>query len=136
MSLELIKGSLLPRATNVGDSDDLFIIQAGVTKIARKSLIGTTGGGGGDMLNSVISVDVSGSNLTVFQAGTLISKIIAIGSAGPIKVGTTLGGGEIIDDELTGDPFVQEAVGKYFETDTSVYYTGDFSLKILIWLTE
>jgi hypothetical protein len=135
VEIELVKGSALPRANSVGDTDDIFIIQAGVTKIARKNLI-SSGGGGGDMLNAVVSVDVSSSGSTMFSAGTLISKIIALGSAGSIKVGTTIGGGEIIDDTLTGDPFVQEAVGKYFETDGTLYFTGNFSLKILVWLTE
>lgn len=133
--LQLVKGSALPRATSVGASDDIFIIQAGVTKIARKDLI-SAGGGGGDALNAVVSVDVSASGSAMFSAGTLISKIIALGSAGSIKVGTTMGGGEIIDDTLTGSPFVQEAVGKYFETDGTLYFTGNFSLKILVWLTE
>jgi hypothetical protein len=138
MSFDVVKGSTLPAAVNVGDSDQVIIIQAGVTKRAQKSLISSGGGGGGgDMITAVVSVDVSSSGSSTFSAGTLISKIIALGSAGTIKIGTTVGGGEIVDDALSGSsPFVQEAVGKYFESDTTVYFTGNFSLKILVWITE
>jgi len=134
MSFEAIPGSSLPLATSVSDSDVFFIIQGGQTKILPKSYVGGGSGGGGDVLNAVVDASISSSGSLVLEAGTLISKIVITGSAGTFKIGTTAGNGEIIDDSFDGTPVVFESVGKYFETATTIYFTGTFNVKLLLWL--
>jgi len=75
MAIEVKKGSELPRAESVSDSDDVFIIQAGETKIVRKNLISSGSGGGGSDLNSAVEIVCAGSASIVLEAGTLISKV-------------------------------------------------------------
>lgn len=134
MDIIVKKGSELPRAESVSDGDDIFIIQAGETKIARKNLIGSGGGGGSDMLNAVVEINCSGSASIVLEAGTLISKEVFIGSPGSVKFGTSVGGGELIDDSIATDHIVYDAFGKYFMAATTLHLTGNFTAKLLVWL--
>jgi hypothetical protein len=132
--IQLVKGRLLPRAINVGDTDDVFIIQAGVTKIARKTLIDSVGGGASVAV--VVPVAVSGSGSIVVEAGTYIQEAIVIGVDGEYKVGTSVGGGEIIEDTYTGDYVSHPGLGRYFALTTTIHFTGDFFIKLLLWATE
>lgn len=122
-----IKISALPVAGGVSDSDELVINQGGVTARIRKDVlaaaIATTG------TNLIAEFDVEGTYEINIQPGYLLTHFVAIGSPGEVKMGTTDGGGEIIDDEITGTQIVY-AVPYYFNTLTTIWFTGTFSVRL------
>lgn len=134
MSLVIVKGSELPLATSVSDVDELVGIQAGVSKRFRRGDIIPPGVGEGSPLVS-ISVDVVGDDELLLAAGAIILAVSLEGS-GSASVGTTSGSDNIISDSLTpGTPSVYPALGVTFAAEQVLYFTGNFTIKILVWLT-
>lgn len=125
----LTKISELPVAGGVADSDEIVINQSGVTTRIRKdvfqaALVVTANAG-----VSISTVEVSGSDEITAQAGALLIAVVVVGSPGAVKVGTTDGGGEIIDDEIT-ETNIAYSTQTYFETDTTLWLTGTATFKL------
>jgi len=124
-----IKISELPVAGGVSDSDELVINQGGVTARIRKDVLaasfGITSGGA-----TVSVIEVAGSEEIVIPAGSWMIGQVFLGDAGAVKLGTTDGGGEIIDDELSGSAPLEYLQTKFFETSISLWLTGTFTARL------
>lgn len=121
-----IKISDLDPAGGVSDNDLLPIVQNGttfkITKAALESALTTAPSG-------LAEFDVEGSNVITVQPAHFMVYIVLIGDPGPVKVGTTEGGGEIMDDEII-DTHIVYSLPYYFLTETQVWFTGTFSAKV------
>lgn len=76
-------------------------------------------------------VAVSGSTTFAISAGKMLEHIVCIGADGTVKVGTTLGGSEVIDGAISGGSG-SFSVFQYFENSTTLYFTGIFTAKLYI----
>jgi len=66
-------------------------------------------------------------------AGKMIELIVFEDvSSGTVEVGTTAGASDIIDDNLTGGTPLVERIDYYVATATTIYFTGNFSIKIYL----
>jgi citrate lyase alpha subunit len=120
--------STLPTAGGVSDSDLLPIVQSGVTnKITKSALEASLA----IVASGPVEVEVVGSDVITVQAGKLLTHVVLIGSPAAVLIGTTEGGGEILDDEILGTHVVF-ALPYYFLTETQVWFTGNYSAKV--WL--
>lgn len=77
-------------------------------------------------------VNVVGSASVVVPLGKLIETIVAEGSAGTAKVGTSAGGSEIVESGIApGAPMVAR-VDVYAVGAITVHFTGTFTAKIYL----
>lgn len=124
--------SALPAASALSDADIFPVVQAGVTKKATKAQVafGISG------VTSARIINVTTDSLTVIPAGTYLQAIIVTGSTGNVKIGTTEGGGELMDDSIsTGTPLVYALISSpFFASETTIYFTGTFKARLLLWL--
>lgn len=130
-----IKISGLPAGSALSDSDLFPITQAGITKkvtaAAIQSYMGL-GGGSGD--GTIIVQDVSSAGTLALDAGAFVQAIIITGSTGAVKVGTTLSGGEIIDDTITtGTPLIYPSLGVFSTSSQTLHFTGTFKIRLILW---
>lgn len=131
-----IKISSLPTGSAISDADLIPVTQAGVTKkvtaAAVQAYVGSGGGGGGVTAATVLNISGTGSiNL---EAGAFVHAIIITGSTGSVKVGTTVSGGEIIDDSITtGTPLIYPSLGVFSTSSQTLYFTGTFKIRLIIW---
>jgi hypothetical protein len=124
----LVKISELPVAGGVADGDELVINQSGTTaRIRKDDLAGSFGVTSSGVIISTIEVIVS-EEITV-PAGRLLWAVVVLGAPGDVKVGTTVGGDEILADEITGTQIVYSTL-QYFETSTIVWLTGTGTFKL------
>ena len=132
---ELKKISELPAASALSDADLIPVVQAGVTKKATKAQVGASIIGAAAASQAIV-VDVSGSADIELAAGTYIQAIIVTGSTGPVNVGTTDNGGELIDDTIsTGVPLVYSLLPDPFYLGTqAIYFNGTFKVRLCVWL--
>lgn len=76
------------------------------------------------------TVVVSGTGTTTTDAGKMIDDVVIIvGISGSVKVGTTVGGGQIIDEILPIGNHVY-TLKLYYTGSTILYLTGNFTIKI------
>lgn len=122
----------LPAASALSDADLIPIMQAGVTKKATKAQVSV--GVSGPCLAQI--VNASGSATFELPAGTYIQAIIMTGNTGSVKIGTSAGGGQIVDDSVvTGTPLVYSLVGDaFYASATTLHFTGTFKTRLLLWL--
>ena len=132
---DLKKISQLPAASALSDADLIPIVQAGVTKKATKAQVGASIIAAAAASQAIV-VDVSGSDSIELAAGTYIQAIIVTGSTGPVNVGTTDNGGELVDDTVsTGVPLVYSLLPDPFDLGTqAIYFNGTFKVRLCVWL--
>ena len=125
-----VKGSELPDADGLSDSDLIIIIQAGVTKKVAKSDFETQLDVPASESGPTV-VDVDGTDEINVVAGKLLTHIVITGDEGETyAVGTTEGGGEILEEsEIDSTEFVSYNLGYYFKNNTTVWLTGNFSAR-------
>jgi len=126
----LVKISELPVAGGVADGDELIINQSGVTSRIRKDVLEaslTTASSGAGVTIQTSAVTTS-EELTI-AAGKLLIFVVAIGSAGNVKVGTTEDGGEIVDDAIVSSHIVYNTQ-YYFNSETQIWLTGSATFKL------
>jgi hypothetical protein len=127
-----VRVSNLPNASALSDTDSFPVVQAGVTKKATGAQIRTFSNALSTVVITVINVASSGS--VTLNAASFVSAMIITGSTGAVKVGTTGGGGEIIDDAIvTGTPLVYPGTGIFSITSQTLYFTGTFKIRLMIW---
>ena len=132
---DLKKISQLPAASALSDADLIPIVQAGVTKKATKAQVGASIIAAAAASQAIV-VDVSGSDSIELAAGTYIQAIIITGSTGPVNVGTTDNGGELVDDTVsTGVPLVYSLLPDPFYLGAqTIYFNGTFKVRLCVWL--
>lgn len=126
-----VKGSDLPVAGGVSDSDIIIIIQNGVTSQIRKDLLAASFGTGTGTGLTVVEVEVAGSESLLIPGGLLLIHEVFEGSPGTVKLGTTDGGGEIIDDAIAVD-VLEYSQTKFFKTDTTLWLNGTFTARLYL----
>lgn len=78
-------------------------------------------------------VQVSGSASFVVSAGKVLEYIVCeSGSSGAAKVGTTSGGSEIAEGNISAGVPLQFNVFQYYAQDQTIYFTGTFGAKVYI----
>ena len=132
---DLKKISQLPAASALSDADLIPIVQAGVTKKATKAQVGASIIAAAAASQAIV-VDVSGSDSIELPAATYIQAIIITGSTGPVNVGTTDNGGELVDDTVsTGVPLVYSLLpDPFFLGAQTIYFNGTFKVRLCVWL--
>lgn len=125
-----VKGSELPDADGLSDSDLIIIIQAGVTKKVTKSAFETQMDVPASESGPTV-VDVDGTDEINVLAGKLLTHMVVIGAEGDsYAVGTTEGGGEILEEStFDSSGFVSFNLGWYFTSNTTIWLTGTFSAR-------
>ena len=127
-----IKISQLPAASALSDADIFPVTQAGVTKKATGALIRSFANAESAVTITILNVSSAGT--LALEPGTFVQAIIITGSTGSVKVGTTLAGGEIIDDSITtGTPLVYPASGVFFVGSQTLHFTGTFKVRVMSW---
>lgn len=126
----VVKGSELPDADGLSDSDLIIIIQAGVTKKVAKSDFETQLDVPASESGPTV-VDVDGTDEINVLAGKLLTNVVVVGAEGDTyAIGTTEGGGEILEEAAFDSAgFVSYNLGWYFTTNTTVWLTGTFSAR-------
>ena len=76
-------------------------------------------------------VAVSGSATFTISAGKMLEHVVCIGADGAVKVGTTLGGSEVLDGNISGGSG-SFSVFQYFENSAVLYFTGTYTAKLYI----
>lgn len=132
-----IKISNLPTGSAISDADLIPVTQAGVTKkvtaAAVQAYVGSGGGSGGGVTAATV-LNISGTGSINLEAGAFVHAIIITGSTGAVKVGTTLAGGEIIDDSITtGIPLIYPSLGVFSTSSQTLHFTGTFKIRLIIW---
>lgn len=74
------------------------------------------------------AIAVSGSEEISVPAGSLLQHVVATGADGPVLIGTTDGGDEIISSAIDGAA-MSENIGWFFETTTTIWVTGTCSVR-------
>ena len=127
--LEFIKAPDLPAAGSAATVDELVFIQGGQVKRVQVGLLPSAPTGMG-----FTEVLVAGSATLAVPAGSAIGQIILVrgaAAAGAALVGTSVGGGQIIDDYLDGTHLQYSAApNTFFPSSATVHFTGDFMAKI------
>jgi len=76
---------------------------------------------------------VSGSNTYLLSADKLIVRIVfQDASSGTVKVGTTAGASDIIDENIIGGTPLVEGLEYFVAANTTIHFTGNFTAKIYI----
>lgn len=128
-----IKISGLPAGSALSDSDLIPVTQAGVTKKVTAAAVQAYVGGGGGITAATV-LNISGTGSVNLDAGAFVQAIIVTGSTGSVKVGTTVSGGEIIDDSITtGTPLIYPSLGVFSTSSQTLYFTGTFKIRLIIW---
>lgn len=132
---ELKKISQLPAASSLSDADLFAVVQAGVTKKATKAQIAASVIAS-QSAAQVVVVDVSGSADIELAAGTYIQAIIITGNTGPVNIGTTDNGGELVDDTVsTGVPLVYSLLpDPFYQGAQDIYFNGTFKVRLCLWV--
>lgn len=123
MSFEVVKISQLPIAGGVSDGDELVINQGGITSRIRKDTLEASLSVAASSGVDVSTIEVTDADELTVAAGKLLIMIVVVGS-GAVKVGTTEGGGEILDDTIGGTHIVFNTQA-YFTSSTIIYLTCD-----------
>lgn len=76
----------------------------------------------------VEAIAVSGSEEITVPAGSLLQHVVATGADGPVLVGTTEDGNEIIDSAISGSA-MSENIGWFFEAETTIWVTGTCTVR-------
>ena len=124
----------LPSADGLSDADLFAVVQSGGTKklsfLALSTALGT--GPAVTIPTSVSVVSVSGSDELTIPALSVLTIIVVTGGAGSVKIGTSVGGGEIMDQTIeSGDTYlIDQAVGLFFSLNTPIYFTGNFTARM------
>lgn len=132
---ELKKISQLPAASSLSDADLIAVVQAGVTKKVTKAQLAASIIAG-ESASQVVIVPVTGSADIELPAGTYIQAIIVTGSTGPVNIGTTDNGGELVDDTVaTGVPLVYSLLPEpFYQGAQDIYFNGTFKARLCVWL--
>lgn len=78
-------------------------------------------------------IPVIGSATYEIDADKIIDKIIIKPTAtGNCKIGTTSGGNEIFDEDMTNGVDVPFFRPQYYSSSTTIYFTGNFIAKLII----
>jgi hypothetical protein len=134
MSFDLKKISALPAAANIGAADIIPIVQGGVTKKTTFQVIQNNTGGGGGGAASVLTLDVSGTGSIELPEQSYIQALLFSGSDGSVKAGTTNGGTELVDDAIAGKPLIYSVLfDSYYPAGVTLYFEGNFTVKICLW---
>lgn len=123
MSFDIVKISQLPVAGGVSDSDELVINQSGITSRIRKDTFESALNVSAASGVVISTIEVTDAEELTATAGNLLVMIVVVGS-GAVKVGTTEGGGEILDDTIGGTHIVYNTQ-TYFVTSQTLYLTCD-----------
>jgi hypothetical protein len=78
-----------------------------------------------------VSQAVSGTGTYVVPANTLLQSVSAkVTTQGNVKIGSTIGGGEFLDEIVEVGQAVNVQLGMEIEADYTIYLTGNFTVKI------
>lgn len=113
-------------ATSANPTDELTIVVAGQPKrITVNSLLSTV------QSNAPGEVTFNGSGTFQVPAGKLLQDIVLITSTtNTIKIGTTTGGNEIDENEVSNSqPYVSN-LSRYFDNNQTLHFTGNATAKI------
>lgn len=131
---DLKKISELPATATINDADIVVLVQGGVTKRTVWAVLKNALSGAPSGATFVTEVTVDGAESAVFASGIIIQSIVFTGSDGPVKVGTTDGGDELVLDAIDGKPLVYSILpDPFYPSGVTLYFEGDFTAKIFAW---
>jgi hypothetical protein len=87
-----------------------------------------------DSAAQILTFSVTGAATVELPANTLVAAFVATGSPGAVLVGTSIGGGQMVDDEISSGALVYTALPiAFFAAAQTLHFTGTFNARLYIW---
>lgn len=123
----------LPVVASLDVNNDYLPVFSAGGGVTGKVLVNAVSAGG-TIPATTQEVEVVGSDTLVLPAGTLIQSIVVIGADGAVNIGTTNGGGQLVDDEIQGKPLIYSTLyDPYFPSGITIYFQGTYTAKLMLW---